>query len=118
MIVSEVAPWGSSNTPYAADWFELTNTGATPVDLTGWKMDDNSNAFANAVALNGVSSSRPGSRRSSSRGDADQGATAFKTAWFGASVPAGFQIGTYSGSGVGLSAGGDAVNVFDAAATT
>ena len=43
VVVSEVAPWGSSNTPYAADWFELTNTGSTGVDLTGWTMDDNSN---------------------------------------------------------------------------
>ena len=40
---------------------------------------------------------------------------AFETAWFGSSVPSGFTIGTYSGSGVGLSTGGDAVNLFDAA---
>src|SRR5262249_51829217 len=41
--VSEVAPWGSGNTPYAADWFEVTNTGILPIDLTNWKMDDSSN---------------------------------------------------------------------------
>ncbi|WP_028059843.1 hypothetical protein [Candidatus Solirubrobacter pratensis] len=28
VIVSEVSPWSSGNSPYAADWFELTNTGA------------------------------------------------------------------------------------------
>ncbi len=42
-------------------------------------------------------------------------AEAFKTAWFGANVPAGFAIGTYSGGGIGLSTDGDAVNLFDAA---
>ena len=55
VTVTEVAPWGSGNTSYAVDWFEVTNTGSTAVDLTGWKMDDNSNLFANAVPLLGVS---------------------------------------------------------------
>jgi hypothetical protein len=35
VLVTEVSPWSSGNSPYAADWFEVTNTGATPVDLTG-----------------------------------------------------------------------------------
>lgn len=42
-------------------------------------------------------------------------AAAFNTAWFGSSVPAGLQIGTYSGSGIGFGSGGDQVNVFDSA---
>ena len=44
LIISEVAPWSSTaaNSPVAADWFEVTNLGATAVDITGWKMDDNS----------------------------------------------------------------------------
>ena len=80
-------------------------------------MDDNSDSFANAVALNGVSQPRPrASRRSSSRATRPP-PTAFETVWFGGSAPAGFQIGTYTGSGVGLSTGGDEVNVFDAAGT-
>ena len=29
--------------------------------------------------------------------------TKFETSWFGSSVPAGLQVGTYNGSGVGLS---------------
>jgi hypothetical protein len=40
-------------------------------------------------------------------------ATNFVTAWFGGSPPAGFVIGSYTGSGVGLSTSGDAVNLFD-----
>jgi hypothetical protein len=39
----------------------------------------------------------------------------FKTLWFGANPPAGLQVGTYTGSGVGLSTSGDAVNLFKSA---
>ena len=67
-LISEVAPWGSGNTPYAADWFEVTNTGATPVDLTGWKMDDSSNAFElGGPAARHGRRSRPACRSCSSR---------------------------------------------------
>ena len=39
----------------------------------------------------------------------------FSTAWFGSATPPdGFLIGAYGGAGVGLSNGGDAVNLFDA----
>jgi uncharacterized protein YjiK len=31
LIVSEVSPWSSGNSPYAADWFEVTNTGTQAV---------------------------------------------------------------------------------------
>jgi uncharacterized protein YjiK len=116
VTVTEASPWSSGSSPYAADWFELTNTGTTTVDLTDWKMDDDSDAFASAVALNGVSSLAPGHSAIFIEGDAAE-ATAFETAWFAGGLPAGFQIGTYGGSGVGLSTGGDQVNVFDGGGT-
>jgi hypothetical protein len=90
----------------------VTNTGSQAVDLTGWKIDDNSNALANAVALTGVGSIAPGQSVVLTEGNA---ASAFIAAWFGSNAPAGLAIGSYSGSGVGLSTGGDAVNLFDAA---
>ncbi|MEI9897707.1 MAG: lamin tail domain-containing protein [Chthoniobacter sp.] len=67
IIISEVAPWSSGNSPVGADWFEVTNIGTAAQDITGWKMDDNSNSFGSAVALNGVTASLPVSRSSSSR---------------------------------------------------
>jgi hypothetical protein len=112
VIISEVSPWSSGDTSYAADWFEVTNTGTQAIDLTGWKMDDSSNLLGSAVALNGVGSIAPGQSAAFTEGDK---AAAFKAAWFGAEVPAGFAIGNYSGSGVGLSTDGDAVNLFDGA---
>jgi uncharacterized protein YjiK len=111
LIVTEVAPWASSNSPYMADWFEVTNVGGAPVDMTGWKMDDNSNAFASAVPIVGVGSITPGQSAVLIEGTAAT-ASSFATAWFGTS-PAGFPIGSYTGSGVGLSTSGDAVNLFN-----
>jgi uncharacterized protein YjiK len=120
VVISEVTPWGSGDSPYSADWFEVKNNGTSPVDITGWKMDDNSNAFANAVALRGVMSIPAGKSAVFFEGNAP-GSTdatiiaAFSMAWFGsATLPTGFLIGAYGGSGVGLSTGGDAVNLFDA----
>src|SRR5215212_1690505 len=55
-FISEVHPSGSGNGTYAADWFEITNPGPMPLDISGWKMDDNSNGFATAVPLRGLTS--------------------------------------------------------------
>jgi hypothetical protein len=116
--ITEVAPWSSGNSPVAADWFELTNTGNAVVDITGWKIDDNSNSFASSVALTGITLIAPGESVIFLE-TATLAATAatFKSTWFGASAPAGLQIGAYSGAGVGLGTGGDAVNVYDVGGT-
>lgn len=114
LYISEVAPWSSGNSAVAADWFELTNSGTSAVDITGWKMDDNSNSFASSVALNGITSIAAGESVIFIEGGAAQ-VTAFVNTWFGGVLPAGLQIGTYTGSGIGLSTSGDAVNLYNAA---
>lgn len=122
-FVSEVHPSGSSNGTYAADWFEVTNTGTTALDITGWKFDDDSNAIGTAVALRGLTSIPAGQSAVFINGLADGSTDAtvaanFSTAWFGAStLPEGFLIGAYGGTGVGLSGSGDAVNLFDSLGT-
>jgi uncharacterized protein YjiK len=115
IIISEVAPWGSSNSaPVSVDWFEITNNGTTAVDITGWKTDDNSNSFTVAAAMSGVTSIAPGeSVVFLETTDLAGKSAAFKTLWFGANPPAGLKFGAYAGSGVGLSSAGDAVNLFD-----
>ncbi|MCW1924280.1 lamin tail domain-containing protein [Luteolibacter arcticus] len=110
--ITEVAPWSSGNSPIQADWFEVTNTGARPKDMTGWKFDDVSESSSGASALAGISSIAPGesviyiqtTNLASAR-------TAFLNNWFGANPPAGLQIGSHNGDGLGTS--GDAVNLFD-----
>jgi VCBS repeat-containing protein len=116
LFISEVAPWASGNSPVAADWFEVTNTTAHAIDLRGWKMDDSSASLAAAVALSGVSSIAPGESVIFIETNDLAGKTAiFLPTWFGATPPAHLQIGSYSGGSVGLSAGADAVNLFNAA---
>lgn len=110
--ITEVAPWSSGNSPVAADWFELTNTGNSALNITGWKIDDNSNSFAAAVALNGVTSIGAGQSVIFIEGNTTTAAS-FITNWFGASAPTGFAIGYYSGSSVGLSATADAINIYN-----
>jgi Lamin Tail Domain/PEP-CTERM motif len=119
IYITEVDAAGSSkSTPYQADWFELKNTGLSAVDITGWEMDDNSDSFSLAVPLRNITSIAPGQAVVFVEGTADGTGDAtldasFETAWFGSSVPAGFTIGNYGGSGVGLSQTADAVNIFD-----
>lgn len=111
--ITEVAPWASGNAPYAGDWFELTNTGASAISIAGWKVDDSSNSFGAAIALSGISTIKAGESVIFIEGNATKAAS-FLSTWFGGSTPAGFQIGTYSGSGIGLSTDGDAVNIYNA----
>ena len=116
VAISEVAPWGSGTTPYAVDWFELTNTGATTVNVTGWKMDDSfpPGTAPSPVSLNGISNIGPGESVIFMETSAPESKrAAFLTAWFGANHPPALQVGSYTGGGVGLSTGGDAVNIFD-----
>lgn len=115
--ITEVAPWSSGNSPVGADWFELTNFGVSAVSFTDWKMDDESNIFANGAVLRGVSSIAPGESvifiESNASGTNDAARrTAFLNTWFGGASSA--QIGFYGGSGIGLGTGGDAVNIFNA----
>jgi Lamin Tail Domain/PEP-CTERM motif len=118
LIISEVDPTGSSTSSYGADWFELKNIGTSAVDITGWKMDDNSASFSLAVPLRGLASIAPGLAvvflEGNATGTTDATIDAkFTSAWFGGSVPVGLTIANYGGSGVGLGAGGDAVNIYD-----
>lgn len=116
VVVSEVSPWSSGDSPYGADWFEVTNSGVSTIDLTGWKIDDSSNSFAVAVDLHGVTTLAPGESAVLVEGDATT-AAAFVEHWFGDDAPSGFRIGHYTGSGIGLSTGGDELNLFDAVGT-
>jgi uncharacterized protein YjiK/2',3'-cyclic-nucleotide 2'-phosphodiesterase (5'-nucleotidase family)/phosphodiesterase/alkaline phosphatase D-like protein len=118
VFVTEVAPWSSGNSPVAADWFELTNTGSSAQDITGWKFDDNSNSFAAALNLNGITSIGAGESVifiETTAATTPTAPAAFLTNWFGTKPPAGLKIGTYTGAGAGLSTGGDAVNIYNAA---
>ncbi len=124
IVISEVAAWGSGNSPYAADWFELTNTGTSAVNITGWTMDDDSNN-PNSALLSGISSINANESvifiELAGGGNATTLKNSFLSTWFGSSVPSGLKIGTYTqgvAGGVGLSASGDTVNIYSGTSGT
>lgn len=104
----------SSSTAVTSDWFELVNLGDTAVDLAGYRMDDNSFSFGSGVALafggfGGTSLLQPG--ESAVFIESTDIAT-FRATW---KLPTSLKVGSYGGSGVGLSSGGDAVVLFNSA---
>lgn len=99
---------GGTPTP---DWIEVTNYGATAIGLTGWRMDDSSFNSGASVALSGITSIGAGESVIFIESAAGAGIASFRTFWGGLS---GVQVGFYSGSGVGLSSGGDGVGLFNA----
>ena len=118
LYITEVNPSGSgSGHGYTADWFELTNTTGSAINISGWKIDDNSNSFASSVALRGVTSIGAGQSIVFFEGLADASTdttitSAFNSAW-STSFVFGTSIGAYGGSGVGLSQTADAVNIYN-----
>lgn len=115
-VMSNSTATTTAGSIYAGDWFEITNYGDAAVDITGWKMDDNSHASATALALNGITSVGIGESvmftESANAGGVH--VADFKTFWgLGASV----QVGSYTGSGAGLSSAGDGVSVWTSSGT-
>jgi hypothetical protein len=106
----------SSGTGGTNDWFELTNYGTSAIDLTGYRMDDNSFSFASGVALLGITSIGAGETVVFVENSSTWNEAAFRTFWGGL---AGVQVGYYNGSGAGVSfsSSGDGAVVFNAAGT-
>jgi uncharacterized protein YjiK len=134
IAITEIDPAGSSTSTYAEDWFELTNTGTTPEEINGWKMDDSTDDPTKAVPMtvSGTSDILPAGKSivfaehntaNVSTETVQSLQTAFEDAWFGseANVPSSFMFGTYDGLAtdgkVGLSTGGDGVHIFDSTPT-
>jgi hypothetical protein len=108
IVITEVM--SSSGTGGTPDWFEVTNDGSSAVSLSGWKMDDGSFNIAAAVALSGITSIGAGESVIFIESTGGAGIGSFRTFWGGLTN---VQVGYYSGSGVGLSSGGDGVCLFN-----
>ena len=113
------------------DWFEITNYGDTAVDVTGWRMDDNSFNFASSYELVPFTLGpdpawtmlNPGESavmyEVTSLTPADQ-VVPFQTFWSLGTAAGDVRnpkIATYAGSGISFSSGGDGVVVFDSTGT-
>ncbi len=111
----------SSGVGGTSDWWEVTNFGSSAVDITGWKFDDSSFAFANSVALNGVTSIAAGESvafietTTLDSGSAATQVSAFRSFWGGTANLA--QVGYYAGSGISFSSNGDGIVMFNGTGT-
>ena len=102
----------SSGTGGTPDWFELTNYGNESANLAGFKVDDNSFALASAANLTGISSIAPGEKVLFVETSSPETILpTYRTFWGGL---VGVQIGSYSGSGLSLSSGGDGLVIYNA----
>ena len=103
----------SSGVGGTADWFEITNYGDAAVDLTGWRMDDNSFSSLASTALNGVTSILPAQSivfLETTALDPLAEIQNFRNFWTGTATTA--TIGSYIGTGLSFSSGGDGVILF------
>ena len=108
IVITEVM--SSSGTNGTPDWIEVTNDGSSAVSLSGWKMDDGSFNIAAAASLSGITSIGAGESVIFIESAAGAGVASFRTFWGGLTN---VQVGYYSGSGLGLSSGGDGVCLFN-----
>ncbi len=109
VMSSSLHPSGGSNN---GDWFEITNTGGSSVDVTDWTWDDSSNT---------PGSSNFGSLKVIAAGQSViicEEPIGSESTWLSDWGIAGVAVFTIGGSSFqGLGAGGDQVNIYNAAGT-
>lgn len=118
LVITEVMPLQSTNGPFGGhnDWWELTNLGDFPVDLTGYRFDDSSATLIAAVTFtNTTLTIAPGESIIFVEG---MTADAFRSWWGAENFRPDQQIVTYRGAGLGLAGAGDAINLWNSVATS
>lgn len=94
------------------DWWELSNLGNFPVNLRGFRFDDNHGLLTHAETLTNHVHILPGESIVLVE---DMSPAQFRLWWGANNLPAGLQILTYPN--IGFSATGDAIYLWNAAAT-
>lgn len=118
LVITEVMSSESTNnsngdTSGHADWFELSNLGNFPVNLFGFRIDDNHQSLGQAATITNRTMIQPYESVVFVQTMTPQ---AFRD-WWGPNLPANVQIIPYNGAGQGLSSSGDDVHVWNAAAS-
>ncbi len=108
-VMSSSAHSGGTNN---GDWFEITNTGPTAVDITGWSWDDDS--ATPGVSNFGSLTSIPAGASVIVSEETVGAEASFKSAW---GIPSTTVVNLGSTVFVGLGSGGDQVNIFDSSNT-
>lgn len=116
LAITEVMAAPDTNGPVRGhnDWWELTNLGDFPVDLSGYRFDDGSAILAAAITLTNRLSIAPGE---SIVFVENMSSEEFRRWWGDANFQPGQQIVTYRGGGLSLSSLGDAINLWNGVAS-
>ena len=98
------------------DWWELSNLGTFPVNLQGFRFDDNSDSLLQALTITNNIIISPGESIVLVE---DMTPDDFRTWWGATNLPPNLQIITYHGAGVSFSGtSGDSLELWNAAAQT
>ena len=121
LAITEVFPAASleGNPALHTDWWELTNFGSDPVDVTGYRFNDSNGGLTNGVVTLDTLVLAAGEsvvffEQSSTTGLPTE--QDFRT-WWGAALPEGLRIFPYSTNNLGLSSSGDSVRLWDPSTT-
>jgi hypothetical protein len=98
----------------SGDWWELTSFDSHPIDLTGWRFNDDSGGLAGAFTISNRLIIAPGESIIFAE---ELNAEQFSIWWGPEKLPPGMQVFTYAGSGLSLGAGGDGIRLWDHLAT-
>lgn len=100
-------------TTVGADWWELTSFEPRRVDLSGWRFNDETGDLSSAFVFPAGLVIEPGE----SVVFVDNRTAQQFRSWWGAGLPDGTKIVSYSGSGLALAPSGDRIRVWDATTT-
>lgn len=113
--ITEVMPAPAQNAILdTADWWELTSFETEPVNLSGWRFNDNSGGLSDAFTLLSGITIAP---RESIIFVENLTPAQFRAWWGSATIPSSVQIVNYRGAGLGLGAGGDGLRLWNGTAT-
>lgn len=116
LLITEVHSTGSAE---YQDWWELTNFDIRTVNLRGYRFDDDSRSLAAAYVIAHDLVIEPGESIVFVESTAARPMTPerFRSWWGPARIAESVKIVVYQGAGLGLSSSGDAVYLWNAAAT-
>lgn len=115
LVITEVMSSEAGGVAGHQDWWELSNLDTFAVNLRGYRFDDDSASLSAAYRITNDVTIVPGE---SIVFVENMTSEAFREWWGPQNFRSGFQVLTYVGSGLGLSAASDAINVWNAAANT
>lgn len=102
-----------SGSPATSDWWELSNLGNFPVNLQGYRFDDDHDSFSDAFTISTATTIHPGESIILAE---EMTPDTFRSWWGTTNLPANLQIITYPS--IGFGSDGDSIYLWNAAATS